>query len=82
MLEGLTEQVRALLHATDAAAASQARENERLRAVLEALVDLIEVQEHHHRLADAERERTTTQDFQRVMLAVQELLAFQRRRCR
>ena len=76
----LTAGMAALEAAVSKAAEDQKRDNGRFRSVLDALVDLMDVQEHHRRLADADREKRVTQGQQRVMLALQELLSSQRRR--
>jgi len=48
--------------------------------VLGALVDLIEVQDQNRRLAMIDLEKREAQNHQRVMMAIQELLGFHRRR--
>ena len=58
----------------------QRLENARFRAVLGALVDLIEVQDQNRRLAMIDLEKREAQNHQRVMMAIQELLGFHRRR--
>ncbi|MDA0704271.1 MAG: MerR family transcriptional regulator [Proteobacteria bacterium] len=58
----------------------QRLENARFRAVLGALVDLIEVQDQNRRLSMIDLEKREAQNHQRVMIAVQELLGFHRRR--
>jgi len=55
-------------------------ENARFRTVLGALVDLIEVQDQNRRLAMIDLEKREAQNHQRVMMAIQELLGFHRRR--
>ena len=58
----------------------QRQENARFRAVLGALVDLIEVQDQNRRLAMIDLEKREAQNHQRVMMGIQELLGFHRRR--
>jgi DNA-binding transcriptional MerR regulator len=58
----------------------QRQENARFRAVLGALVDLIEVQDQNRRLAMIDLEKREAQNHQRVMMAIQELLGFHLRR--
>ncbi|MBT5415657.1 MAG: hypothetical protein HOH66_13765 [Rhodospirillaceae bacterium] len=58
----------------------QRQENARFRAVLGALVDLIEVQDQNRRLAMIDLEKREAQNHQREMMAIQELLGFHRRR--
>lgn len=79
-LSALREEMQDLKEVVARGEEVQRQENARFRAVLGALVDLIEVQDQNRRLSMIDLEKREAQNHQRLMMGIQELLGFQRRR--